>query len=143
MPSEKVLMEVVALLTRRLAAIQSEGTRNAGLADLSFRLFTYLDLVAHLGNPTPTELARKLHVSKPTVSAALDRLEETGYVKKVRSDADRRSYHLHLTDKGMQFSHAHEGLHRTIVEMLTAGLSEEETAQLQMLMAKVLRHHTA
>ena len=140
MSSEEVLSEVIALLTSRLADAQSEGAKDAGLADLSLRRFTYLEMIARLGNPMPTELARKLRVSRPTVSVAIDRLDEAGYVRKSWSDEDRRSHHLHLTVKGEQFSRAHEGIHRSIVQMLTTGLNEAEVAQLSALMSKVLTH---
>jgi DNA-binding MarR family transcriptional regulator len=139
MSSDEILTEVVALLTAKFADAQIEGAREAGFSDLSLRQFIYLDLIARLGNPTPTELARALEVSKPTVSVAIDHLEEAGYVRKVQSDEDRRSYHLHLSEKGEQFSRTHANVHRAIVQMLTAGLDESEVAQLTALMAKVLK----
>jgi DNA-binding MarR family transcriptional regulator len=142
MSSEEVLTEVIGLLTSKFAEAQSEGAKDAGLADLSLRQFTYLELIARLRNPTPTELAQKLRVSKPTVSVAIDRLEEAGYVRKAKSDEDRRSHHLHLTAKGEQFSRAHEGIHRTIVQTLITGLNDAEVAQLSALMSKVLKHIT-
>ncbi|MCG6535321.1 MAG: MarR family transcriptional regulator, partial [Syntrophales bacterium LBB04] len=80
------------------------------------RQFAYLEQIARLGNPTTSELARKLRVSKPTVSVAVDKLEEAGYVRKTISDEDRRTHHLHLTAKGQQFSRGHEGIHRTIMQ---------------------------
>lgn len=140
MSSNEILTRVVALLTARFADAQIEGAREAGFADLSMRQFIYLDLIGRLSNPTPTELARALQVSKPTVSVAINHLEEAGYVRKVQSDEDRRSYHLHLSEKGEQFSRAHANVHRAIAQMITTGLDEAEVEQLTRLMGKVLRH---
>lgn len=140
MSSEKTLTEVVSLLTARFADAQIDGVREAGLADLSLSQFVYLEHIARIGNPTPTGLAKAQGVSKPTVSVAIDRLESAGYIRKTHSDEDRRSYHLHLTEKGELFSKVHADIHRAVARTLIAGLNKTEIARLTALMAKVLRH---
>ena len=43
------------------------------------------------GSPTsPAELARKLAISKPALSACINRLEEAGHIVRCRESADRR-----------------------------------------------------
>ena len=45
-------------------------------------------------------LARAVHLSQPTVSGILDRLEQRGLAQRVRSDQDRRSVVVRITEKG-------------------------------------------
>ena len=60
----------------------------------------YLETIDILDNPNITELAQQLKLSKPTVKVAIDKLiEKEYYIYKIRSDEDRRSAHLHLTEK--------------------------------------------
>jgi DNA-binding MarR family transcriptional regulator len=134
------LVEVMAILTRKLAQVQSISIEANGFSDLTLRQIYYLDAVHSLKNPTPTELAGALGISKPSVSIALDRLEETGYVRKVQSDEDRRSYHVHLTTKGQAFSQVHEQVHLRLVQEVLEPLDAGERRQLSDLMEIVVRH---
>lgn len=134
---EPTLVELVALLTRKVAELQSAVVKETGFTDLSLRQIVYLEMIQHLENPTPTELARKLKISKPSASAAIDRLETAGYIRKVDSDDDRRSYHLHLTPKGQLFSQAHDEIHRHLAQFITRNLEAGEVQQLVRLVSKI------
>jgi DNA-binding MarR family transcriptional regulator len=134
---EPDIVELVALLTRKAAEFESALVRESGFSELSLRQIAYLDTINRLQNPTPTELAKELKISKPSASAAIDRLESAGYVCKVDSDADRRSYHLHLTLKGQQFAQTHDELHRQLAEFITRNLEAEEVQQLRCLRWKI------
>ncbi len=135
---EPALVELVALLTRRVAELQNEAVQSTGFSDLSLRQIMYLDVIQQLENPTPTELARQLKISKPSASAAIDRLESAGYLRKVDSDDDRRSYHLHLTHKGQQFKQAHDETHQHLAQLITRNLDEQELQQLVKIAHKIL-----
>jgi DNA-binding MarR family transcriptional regulator len=134
---EPKLVELVALLTRKVAELQSAVVKEAGFSDLSLRQIMYLEVIELLHNPTPTELARQLRISKPSVTAAIDRLESVGYLRKVDSDEDRRSYHLHLTQKGQLFSQAHDETHRHLAQFITRNLNKDEVQQLAQLVSKI------
>lgn len=49
--------------------------------------------------PTPGELSRELGLSAPATSALLERLENKGYVERLRIDEDRRVVRIRLTQK--------------------------------------------
>ena len=134
---EPSLVELIALLTRKVAELQSAMVKEAGFSDLSLRQIYILDIIQGLQNPTPTELASELKISKPSVSAAIDRLETAGYIRKVDSDEDRRSYHLHLTQKGQVFSQAHNETHRHLAQFITRNLEAEDVQQLVRLVGKI------
>jgi DNA-binding MarR family transcriptional regulator len=131
-------VQIVAILTHKIAELQSQSLE-AGFSDLTLRQIYYLDTIQRLQNPTPTELAQTLKISKPSVSTAVDRLCEVGYVRKVKSDEDRRSFHLHLTDKAEHITRAHAQVHAQISALLTSGLDRAEVEQLTFLMNKVLQ----
>jgi DNA-binding MarR family transcriptional regulator len=55
-----------------------------------------------LGSAPIGAIARAVHLSQPTVSGVLDRLERRGLVRRERSDRDRRSIIVTVTDEGEQ-----------------------------------------
>ena len=136
MDPTETLTAIIAAVTRRFRELQTQPDRDAGFSDLSLRQIYYLETIDHMHNPTPTELAQAVQVSKPTVSNAIDKLAGAGYVRKARSDADRRSYHLHLSQLGEALITAHAGVHRTLAQTVLQGLSAQDAARLAALLAK-------
>jgi DNA-binding MarR family transcriptional regulator len=98
----------------------------------------YLETIDLLHNPNITELARSLRLSKPTVKVAVDKLIERDFLYKVRSDEDRRSAHLHLTEKGKLINQMHDYSHKRIAESFIRKLNPEEVETLIELLNKVL-----
>jgi DNA-binding MarR family transcriptional regulator len=61
-----------------------------------------LDVLQLGGRMTAGELARRGHLSPGAVTAALDRLERAGYVRRVRDEVDRRRVFVEVTDKMLE-----------------------------------------
>jgi DNA-binding MarR family transcriptional regulator len=58
-----------------------------------------LDVLHMSGGMSAGELARAGHLSPAAVTAALDRLEQAGYIRRVRDHADRRRVLVEVTDR--------------------------------------------
>ena len=58
-----------------------------------------LDVLQMSGRMSAGELAKAGHLSPAAVTAALDRLERAGYVRRVRDDQDRRRVLVEVTDR--------------------------------------------
>jgi DNA-binding MarR family transcriptional regulator len=132
------LTEIVDIITRTIARMQGAALEAGEFADLSMRQITCMDLIAHLEEPTATDLARRLQVTKPTVSALLARLVHNGYVRKERSHTDARSWHVHLTERGEAVMAAHRAVHERIAAGLVSNLEAAERAHLGALLSKVV-----
>ena len=79
--------------------------------DLSARQMALMLSVYLADGPhTVRGLAQALHISKPAVSRALDRLGELGYVRRERDDLDRRNVLVQRTSTGGAFLTAFSGL---------------------------------
>jgi DNA-binding MarR family transcriptional regulator len=98
----------------------------------------YLETISLLHNPNITELARSLKLSKPTVKVAVDKLIAKDFLYKIQSDEDRRSAHVHLTEKGQLINQMHDYYHRRIAEFFSRKLNGEELETLVGLLNKVV-----
>jgi DNA-binding MarR family transcriptional regulator len=85
-----------------------------------------LDVLQLGGRMTAGELAKRGHLSPGAVTAALDRLERAGYVRRVRDSVDRRRVFVEVTDKMMERAARVYGPLAARSEELLGGLSEEQ-----------------
>ena len=83
-----------------------------------------------------SELARRTALEKSTLTSMLDRLEESGFVERVRSTEDRRTILLRRTEKDKACQKVYVEVSKEMNELFYAGLSEEETDEFE----GVLRH---
>lgn len=134
----KKLIEIVAIGSNMVGLMEEQAKEQFNLLNLTLTQMHYLETMNKLDNPSLTELAATLKLSKPTVKVAVDKLVEKDFVIRVKSDEDRRSAHLHLTEKGKLINTMHEYAHRRIAESITRKLNEEEQQQFILLMEKIL-----
>jgi DNA-binding MarR family transcriptional regulator len=137
MPEQPALEKFIAFASALMAELESQAFQDERFAELSMRQMLYLNTIIRMGHPNFSELARKLGVSKPSVTAIVTTLIKKGYVKKVQDDEDRRSFHIILTAQGVQFDQLHESIHKCLADLLASRLDGEEVQQLTRLLEKV------
>jgi len=132
------LINIISGLSALIGNTEEEAKEQFNLFQLTSHQMHYLETIHLLDNPNITELALHLRLSKPTVKVAIDKLIEKEYVYKIRSDEDRRSAHLHLTEKGKLINQMHEYAHKRIAESILRKLNNDELKTLEDLLTKVL-----
>ncbi len=95
--------------------------------------------IARLPGITPSALARHMDVEGPTLVEALDRLESSGLLQRVRRVEDRRSYALHLTTAGETALRLVERYVPAREAELLATFTAEERLTLLDLLQRVVR----
>lgn len=132
------LTEIIAKLSRMMGQMEEAAKEQFNLSSLSLTQMYYLETISALGNPNITELAAIMNLSKPTVKVAVDKLIERDYIFKVQSDEDRRSAHIHLTEKGKLINQMHDYAHKRITESIRSRVNIEEEECLIRVLEKVL-----
>jgi DNA-binding MarR family transcriptional regulator len=99
--------------------------------------FTILVLVAHNPGVTARQLGQALALAAPAITLLLDRLGERGWLERVRSRADRRTQHLHLTPAGAALAQRAHAVSGTMEHDMLRHLSGAERAMLLELLHKV------
>lgn len=62
-----------------------------------------LSMLSHAGMMQPSEIGIRMGISKPNVSALIDKAAELGYVERRPDEKDRRVVHIVVTVKGRKF----------------------------------------
>ncbi len=99
--------------------------------------FDVLSELERAGDPlTMSQLSKELMVSNGNVTGVIDRLEKTGFVKRVRAEHDRRIQFIELTAKGRKEFNRMASRHERWVAELLSELSMTDMNQLQDLLLK-------
>jgi DNA-binding MarR family transcriptional regulator len=135
----KELKQIVEKLSGMMGQMEENAKEQYNFSELTLTQMNYMEVINYLGNPNLTELATALRLSKPTVTVAVEKLIEKDYLFKVKSDADRRSQHIHLTEKGQSINGMHDFAHGKIVEYISRNLNDKELNELVRLLGKVVK----
>ena len=90
--------------------------------------------------PCPREIEEVFHLSHPTVSGLLSRLEKKGFLEFRPDENDRRVKRIYILPKGRQ---CHETMHRTIEEnelRIVQGFTPEEQQQFYSLLERAIHN---
>lgn len=117
---------IVEGLVKLATAIRSGAWRSAGAAGLSPTQQQIIGLLLEAPEGVrPSQLARVLQVSAPTVSEAVGALVRKGYVTPVDAIGDRRGTTLHLTTEGRRVADDLSG-HLRFLSDAVATLGDED-----------------
>ena len=132
------LVELVEIITKLIDDLEAEFTKKYQEEGFTIRQIVYIDTINMLGNPNLGEIAKALKLSKPSVTAIVDKLASKGYIEKFQSDEDRRSFHVHLSAKGKNLVKMHAQTHNKIVDMLQDNLDSRDLKNLVTILNKVV-----
>ena len=90
-----------------------------------------------LGTPTVAQFAQAMHISTPNASYKINSLIQKGYVQKVRSETDRREYHLHPTRKYLDYYSISYAYLQTVVDRVKERFPPEDVAKLDEMLSVV------
>ncbi|MBQ7186719.1 MAG: MarR family transcriptional regulator [Ruminococcus sp.] len=106
-----------------------------GTSDGYRRMFRTLCLNDGL---TQVELARAAGLTSPSVSAALNKMEADGLVRRVPDEKDRRKVYVYITEKGRERDREIIARCREVESIMLRGVSESERSELLRLLRKLL-----
>ncbi|MFQ4137995.1 MarR family winged helix-turn-helix transcriptional regulator [Nodosilinea sp. PGN35] len=121
------IMTVVPGVTRFLRA----GIRRHGKPQLSLSQLRVLYFLRRRSQSSLSEVADYLDVTRPTMSAMVERLVQRGLVNRVSNPTERRRIVLTLTAAGeAEMARVYDATLQTVADRL-AGLSETQLQQVQ------------
>ncbi|WP_462271222.1 MarR family winged helix-turn-helix transcriptional regulator [Ligilactobacillus agilis] len=113
--------------------------------DLTMREMHAIHAISMYDHKSASEVAKELHLTPGTLTAMVDRLVRKGYVKRLRSEDDRRVIRLGLTKKGRVIYRAHEAFHNMMVRSFLKDLDATEIKTIEKALwnlEQFLREHS-
>jgi len=119
---------------RTLSQIAERSIEEAGLGLTDFAA---LEALLHKGPLTITEIQGKVLLASGSMTAAVDRLEKKGLIRRGPAQSDRRAKVLHLTLEGRRVVEAAFRRHAAELESAMAILNSSEKRHLYALLKKL------
>lgn len=128
----------VYLMRRITLATAAEVDRRLEASGLTNAQWIPLLKLYQAAASTPAELARVCHLDAGAMTRTLDRLEAKGFVRRERSELDRRAVNLALTPLGEETARAIPPILSEVQNAQLRGFSREEFDTLKGLLLRVL-----
>ena len=108
-------------------------------ADGADRFPGHLGFLAHCKEPPcPRDIEDEFHLSHPTVSGLLQRLEKKEFIQLKPDAHDRRCKRIHVLPKGRECQENMHQVIRTNEKRLVEGFTEEEQAKFAELLNRAI-----
>ena len=120
------LPPLLTKLTRQMHTLQAQYLDHLGVG--MGQSIILREIISHYGI-TEAQLSTLLKLDKSTVTRAVRRLVEAGYVEKKRNPADRRSHYLLSTNMAKVLEPQFDMADQSLIEALINGFSGEEIEQ--------------
>ncbi|MGL6292916.1 MarR family winged helix-turn-helix transcriptional regulator [Eubacterium aggregans] len=90
-----------------------------------------METIMALGRPTVNEFATFLEISSSNATYKVNQLVGKGYLKKVRSEQDKREYHLQVTKKYIDYYNITNRYVSEVMALVRDRFSPEELKQFE------------
>lgn len=121
--SKDSIGKYTAAIDRNVQSILSYKLKEYDINNGQYDFFLYI--TNHEGI-TQKELSQGLYIGKATTAKAIKNLEDSGYIKRVKDENDKRFNRLYLTEKGVKVAPMIRGTFSELVDIYSQDLSEAE-----------------
>lgn len=130
-------VHVWLVLMKAQQALLKHALRSIASSRLCFSDFAVLEILLHKGPLPVNALGARISLTSGSATAAIDRLEKKGLVRRAPHATDRRTRIVHLTEKGKTLIVTAFREHEADMEAVTSCLSAPEKATLASLLKKL------
>ena len=96
-----------------------------------------METILALGQPTVNEFSSFMNISPPNAAYKINSLVQKGYVEKRQSQADKREYHLVVTQKYLDYYNISYSYLNTVMERIHQRFPQEDVAKLESMLAVI------
>ncbi len=135
---ETLLIEFVRTLESMLKQLEADAAKGSGAAKLTISQYQYIQAIHALGEPSISEIASYLGISRASVTAGINKLERMGYVVKTQSTADHRVYYASLTEISRKLVETRYRALKAYEDFIRGALTTEEAEQFEAILYKLV-----
>ena len=101
--------------------------------------YYYLTTIYNMENPNLGEVAEKLKLTKPAISALVKRLTKHELIEKIQSDEDGRIYYIKVTERGRKIIEGDNAVYSQFTGLLSEIISKDQLKELDCLLDEVVK----
>lgn len=136
MDMNQALNAVLVRVFRNINTVEEQAVRTEEYKDVTVNDMHVIEAIGIEEQKNMTTVAKTLHVTTGTLTISINSLVKKNYVKRVRSEEDRRVVLVSLTPKGKKAFLHHKQFHDKLIQKIVEQLSDEEKHVLE----KALHH---
>jgi DNA-binding MarR family transcriptional regulator len=134
MDAYKTINDTLVNLFNEIWELEKEAIITEEFKDITNNDMHIIEAIGLSGESTMSVVAKKLKITAGSLTTAVNALVRKSYVKRERSEEDRRVVYIALTEKGERAYHHHEQFHRQMTNAVIEKLDDEEiTVLVKML----------
>lgn len=124
----KSLNDLLVDTFNTILKVEEKMIHSMGKYDLSISELHLLETVrkGNKESKTISEIAKRLDITLPSVTIAVNKLVKKGYLEKKKCEEDARSVQIFLTAMGLKIDRLHQRFHEHMVTSIAKVLSEDE-----------------
>lgn len=130
--------EVLVKLFNDIMDIEEKAIITEEFKDISNNDMHIIEAIGIGDSRNMSSVAGDLSVTVGTLTIAINNLVKKGYVKRIRSERDRRVVLISLTEKGEKAYDHHKTFHDEMIQALLADLNAEQTEVLVKALTNLL-----
>lgn len=132
-----ILNELLVEMFNHILILESKNLQEKGIK-LSMSEVHTLENIQKSESKTMSDVAKRSLVTSGTLTVAVNRLEEKGYIKRVRDEHDRRIIRLALTKKADAALAIHDKFHDDMIDSFISDLNVDEDTVLIESLEKIM-----
>lgn len=128
------------ILGKASKAIEKVDRKSIAETGLNLSDFTIMEALLHKGPLPVNTIGKKVLLTSGSMTAAVNRLEKKGFVKRIQDPSDGRRFYVHLTKTGRNIIKRAYEAHKKKLEKIAEVLTPEELNELIRLLKKIGYH---
>ena len=124
--NNRMLNELLVNLFHNVMDAEAKAVITDEFKDITNNDMHIIEAIGLSGENTMSSVAKKLKITAGSLTTAVNALVRKAYVKRERSEEDRRVVYIALTEKGEKAFYHHEQFHRQMTNAVIEKLDDEE-----------------
>ena len=126
MDAYRTINDTLVNLFNEIWELEKEAIITEEFKDITNNDMHIIEAIGLSGENTMSSVAKKLKITAGSLTTAVNALVRKAYVKRERSEEDRRVVYIALTEKGETAFYDHEQFHRQMTNAVIEKLDDEE-----------------
>ena len=126
MDAYRTINDTLVNLFNEIWELEKEAIITEEFKDITNNDMHIIEAIGLSGENTMSSVAKKLKITAGSLTTAVNALVRKAYVKRERSEEDRRVVYIALTEKREKAFYHHEQFHRQMTNAVIEKLDDEE-----------------